>query len=79
MERTTLDMLKRGESGMIGELEMGEPVRRRLIEMGMTPGTRVTVHGRAPVGDPIRILLRGYSLTLRAEDAKRITIRKENI
>ena len=49
-------------------------LHRRLIEMGLTPGTRVTVTKRAPLGDPIEIRLRGYELTLRADDASKILV-----
>ena len=53
----------------------GEKVlRRRLLEMGITPGTVIKVKKAAPMGDPIELLLRGYVLTLRLEDAERITV-----
>ena len=44
---------------------------------GLTPKTKVTVRKVAPMGDPIELYLRGYVLTLRAEDAAKITIREE--
>ena len=49
-------------------------LRRHLLDMGLTPKTVVTVRKRAPLGDPIELRLRGYELTLRAEDAREITI-----
>ena len=49
-------------------------LRRRLLEMGITPRTVVTVKKTAPMGDPIEILLRGYVLTLRLDDAEKITV-----
>ena len=52
--------------------------RRRLLDMGITPRTMVTVKKVAPLGDPIELLLRGYVLTLRREDAKKITIEEED-
>ena len=61
---------------MVERLELEGPTKRRLIEMGITPGTRVRVLKRAPLGDPIEIFLRRYSLTLRAEDARRIFVRR---
>ena len=45
------------------------PVKRRLVDMGLTPGTLVTVRKIAPFGDPIEVNLRGYELSLRKEDA----------
>ena len=53
----------------------GEGVlRRRLLDMGLTPGTAVLVRKRAPLGDPIELSLRGYELTLRLEEAEKIEV-----
>ena len=49
-------------------------LRCRLLDMGLIPGTAVTVRKIAPMGDPIEIRLRGYELTIRMEDAKKIEI-----
>ena len=49
-------------------------LRRRLLDMGLTPGTLVTLHKVAPLGDPLELELRGYSLTLRREDAFKIEL-----
>lgn len=76
MERS-LDTLADGEAGVVERLELTEPTKRRLIEMGITPGTAVRVLKRAPLGDPIEIYLRRYSLTLRASDARRIYVKGE--
>ncbi|MEG2989607.1 MAG: FeoA family protein, partial [Oscillospiraceae bacterium] len=62
----TIETLQPGESGII--LSVGGdrgPVRRRLVDMGLTPGTRVTVRKVAPFGDPIEVNIRGYELSLR--------------
>ena len=72
----TLDRLKDGERGIVERLELEGPTKRRLIEMGITPGTSVRVLKRAPLGYPIEIYLRRYSLTLRATDARRIYVRR---
>ena len=50
------------------------PLRSRLLDMGITPGTLVAVRKAAPLGDPLELALRGYSLTLRKEDAGRIRV-----
>ena len=74
-EHITLDSLAPGHSGII--LTVGNErgaVKRRLIDMGLTPGTPVTVIKLAPFGDPMEIHLRGYELSLRKADAARITI-----
>ena len=49
-------------------------LRRRLLEMGLLPGTSIIVVRVAPLGDPIEIRLRGYSLSLRHADARAITV-----
>ncbi|MCI8476967.1 MAG: ferrous iron transport protein B [Oscillospiraceae bacterium] len=71
----TLDALAPGERGII--LRVGNekgPVKRRLVDMGLTPGTEVLVRKIAPFGDPIEVNLRGYELSLRREDARQITL-----
>lgn len=70
----TLDQLKPGESGIILAVGGQGALRRRLLEMGLTPGTRVMMQKMAPSGDPIELHIRGYQLTLRKEDAAQITL-----
>ena len=70
----SLKSLSDGESGVVERIELTGATKRRLIEMGITPGTRVGVLKRAPLGDPIEILLRGFSLTIRGEDAEKILV-----
>ena len=56
----------------------GDPAqRRRFLDMGLTPKTKVMVRKKAPLGDPIEIFLRGYELTLRLDDANKITVAPE--
>ena len=76
MERP-LSELKDGTTGVVCEIRLDGRTRRRLIEMGITPGVGIMVRKRAPLGDPIEIMLRGYSLTLRAEDALHIFVKGE--
>ena len=54
-------------------------LRYRFLDMGLIPKTKVTVTKVAPMGDPIEIRLRGYTLTLRVEDAKNIEITQEGV
>ena len=72
----TLEKLKDGEKGVVERLTLTGPTKRRLSAMGITPGTEVRVLKRAPLGDPIEVYLRRYTLTLRAEDARNIHVRK---
>ena len=52
-------------------------IRRRLFDMGVTPGAEVYLRKRAPLGDPIEITLRGYELTLRKSEADVVTMEVE--
>ena len=70
----SLKSLSDGESGVVERIELTGATKRRVIEMGLTPGTRVGVLKRAPLGDPIEILLRGFSLTIRGDDAEKILV-----
>ena len=51
-------------------------LRRRLLEMGLTPKTKIKVRKVAPMGDPIEVYLRSYVLTLRKDDASKIAIKE---
>jgi Fe2+ transport system protein FeoA len=70
----TLKDLKPGKSGVVLTVGGEKALRMRLLEMGITPRTTVTVKKVAPMGDPIELLLRGYVLSLRLDDAEKITI-----
>lgn len=75
MQKTvTLKSLSNGRAGVVERIELTGATKRRLIEMGITPGTRVDVLKRAPLGDPMEILLRGYTLTIRGADAENILV-----
>ena len=71
----TLEEVAPGERGVI--LQVGNengPVKRRLVDMGLTPCTEVTVRKVAPFGDPVELNLRGYELSLRKADAAQIRV-----
>ncbi len=72
--KTTLDKLKLGRKGIIQAVGGEGALRRRLLDMGLTPNTLVMVRKVAPLGDPIELHLRSYELTIRQEDAKKIEI-----
>ena len=75
---TTLDTLRVGEHGVITEVAGEGVLRRRLLDMGLIPRTKVLVRKVAPMGDPIELFLRGYELTIRREEAAKITVEKED-
>ncbi len=70
----TLDQLPVGQSARIAAVGGQGALRRRLLDMGLTPKTLVMVRKIAPMGDPIELHLRGYELTLRLEDARQIEL-----
>jgi ferrous iron transport protein A len=72
MNQTTLDRMPIGKRTRILEVRGQGALRRRLLDMGLTPHTEVMIRKVAPLGDPIEIQLRGYELTLRMEDARNI-------
>lgn len=77
----TLDKLAIGKKATIVKVGGEGALRLRLLDMGLIPRTDVTVYKVAPLGDPIEIHLRGYSLTIRKDDAEKIEIRvgEENL
>ncbi|MCL1958423.1 MAG: ferrous iron transport protein A [Spirochaetes bacterium] len=72
----TLKELQIGKSGVVLAVSGEKILRKRLLEMGITPRTTVTVKKAAPMGDPIELLLRGYVLSLRLAEAEKITIQE---
>lgn len=73
----TLDRCPIGGRATIAAVGGTGPLRCRLLDMGLIPGTRVEVIKVAPMGDPIQLRLRGYELTLRLEDAREIDVTQE--
>mgnify|MGYP000916638350 FL=1 len=74
---TTLSSLKIGEQAVITHLGCSGLLRRRIIDMGLTPGAWVTVLHRAPLGDPLEIRVRGYELSIRRAEADTIIVISE--
>ena len=76
----TLDNLPIGKPAIILTVGGEGNLRCHLLDMGLIPHTEVTVRKVAPLGDPLELYLRGYTITLRKEDAARIEVRpKEEI
>lgn len=61
-----------GERGVIRSVAGEQKIRRRLFDMGVTPGAEVYLKKRAPLGDPIEVTLRGYELSLRKTEAEAV-------
>ena len=75
----TINDLKIGQSGTISTVGGEGPLRLRFLDMGLIPGTKVTLQKVAPMGDPIQLRLRGYELTIRREDAGKIALKEEQV
>lgn len=70
----TLDTLEKGETGLVKSVAGEGRIRRRLFDMGVTPGAIIYLRKKAPLGDPVEITIRGYELSLRKEEAKMVTM-----
>ena len=72
----TLDCVKPGQGGIITVVGGDGALRRRLLDMGLTPKTLVTLQKLAPMGDPLEFTLRGYELTLRKADCAMVEVER---
>ncbi|MDR1800592.1 MAG: ferrous iron transport protein A [Lachnospiraceae bacterium] len=70
----TLKEAKPGESVSVLKIDGVGPVKRRIMEMGITKGVEVFVRKVAPLGDPVEVTVRGYELSLRKADAELIEV-----
>lgn len=75
-EKVTLDTIKPGEKAKVISLDGDREIKKRTTEMGLTRGTVVEVERIAPLGDPMDIKVRGYRLSLRKEEASRVTVER---
>ena len=70
----TLREVKIGESAFVVRIHGEGAIKRRIMDMGITKGARITVRKVAPLGDPVELTVRGYELSLRKADAERIEV-----
>ena len=74
---TTIGTLKVGDRARVaGFAETGRGYRRKLLSMGLTPGVEVAIARVAPLGDPVEVRVRGFSLSLRREEAAALNVEK---
>ncbi|NLM25048.1 MAG: ferrous iron transport protein A [Firmicutes bacterium] len=71
----SLDQLPVGESGIVTVIDAHGLTRRRLLDLGLVPGTVVKTIRKSPAGDPIAYLIRGSIVALRVNDSKQISIK----
>lgn len=76
VEKTVNDM-KIGETAIVIGLGCSGALRRRIIDMGITPGAVVILRKTAPMGDPLELNVRGYELSIRRSEAKEIRVLSE--
>ena len=69
-----LKEFKPGEKGTVLKVTAEGRIRRRLFDMGVTPGAEIIMRKAAPLGDPIQITVRGYELTLRKSEAENVLL-----
>ena len=74
MEEKTLKALTKGERGIVKRVTGDGKLRRRLFDMGITPGAEGCLRKVAPLGDPIEITVRGYELSLRKSEAELVIL-----
>lgn len=72
---STLKNAKCGETVTVIKVHGDGPIKRRIMDMGITKGTSLYVRKVAPLGDPFEITVRGYELSLRKKDAEMIEVR----
>ena len=70
----TLKEVKGGETVTVKKLSGDGPVKRRIMDMGITKGVSIYVRKVAPLGDPVEVTVRGYELSLRKADAEMIEV-----
>ena len=70
----TLDKVAMGDTVKIARLNGAGPVKRRIMDMGLTRGIEVTVRRIAPLGDPIELTVRGYELSIRKDEAAAVEV-----
>ncbi len=72
--KKTLETFVVGERGVVSTVGGEGKIRRRLFDMGVTPGAEIMLRKKAPLGDPIEVSIRGYELTLRKTEAACVTM-----
>ncbi len=71
----TLRDLDPGQQGVVMSIGTTGPMKRRIMDMGITPGVEIKVVKVAPLGDPIEVTVRGYQLSLRKDEAQQIEMK----
>ena len=71
----TLNQVKVGETVKVTKIAGEGPIKRRIMDMGITKGVEIYVRKVAPLGDPVEITVRGYELSVRKDDAQCVEVK----
>lgn len=74
MKKVNMRHMESGQSGTIASVRVGGELGRRIRDMGMVPGARIQIQGRAPLYDPVALRVKGFTLTLRNNEADFIEV-----
>jgi ferrous iron transport protein A len=74
MPRINMRQMKERQSGIIAAIKANGELGRRIRDMGLVPGTKITIQGRAPLYDPVALRVMGFTLTLRNNEADHIDV-----
>jgi ferrous iron transport protein A len=77
MSKVIMRQMKEHQSGTISAVKVGGELGRRIRDMGLVPGTVITIQGRAPLYDPVALKVMGFTLTLRNNEADLIEVEVE--
>ena len=77
MTRLTIREMQKDQSGLVSAVRVGGELGRRIRDMGLVPGTTVKIQGRAPLYDPVALRVKGFTLTLRNNEADHIEVEVE--
>lgn len=77
MGKITLEKLKENQIGIVISVEGSGEINHRLLDMGIVPGAKIKISKAAPFGDPLQIEIRGYSMCIRKETARKIIVEVE--
>ncbi len=77
MAKILLRNMHKNQSGIIAQVKVGGELGQRVREMGLVPGTKIIVQGRAPLYDPVALRIMGGTLTLRNNEADHIVVEVE--
>ena len=77
MEKLSMREMKANQSGIISAVKAYGEMGRRIRDMGLVPGTRIKIQGRAPLYDPVALRVMGFTLTLRNKEADYLEVEGE--